>query len=132
VKTGAVMKGPFFEHDPERTFKANCSVMLHAIIDAGYTDVVHELRSGESGRAPIRKLGDRVSDHVMAGMKARSPYPPIATVYVRNEGFTDAEAISLMAAASRVEGRTHAFRKVAGRLKRSREANWKELLKGIA
>ena len=68
--------GPFFEHDPERTFKANCSTMLYSIIDAGLVDVVHELRNGESGRAPIRKLGDRVSDHVTAGMKARRPAPP--------------------------------------------------------
>lgn len=132
MKTSTKMTGPFFTHDPVRTFKANCSTMLYSIIDAGLVDVVHELQNGESGRAPIKKLGDRVSEHVTAGMKARRPAPPIATVYVRNEGFSAAEAISLMAASSRVEGRTHAFRKVAGRLKRSREANWEELLKGIA
>jgi hypothetical protein len=125
------MKGPFFEHDPEATFRSNASVMLHNIVDEGRTQVIREMQTGQGNRAPIRLLGDRVSDHVEAGMKANRPRLPTASVYVRNEGFSGAEGRSLMAAASRLESARHAFRKVAGRISRSRAANWEELLKGI-
>jgi hypothetical protein len=132
VKAGVKMTGPFFRHDPEKTFRSNASVMLHGIVDTGKSDVIMEMRSGQGKRAPIRLLGDRVADHVEAGMKANQPRLPTASVYVRNEGFSRREGKSLMAAASKVESRTHAFRKVAGRLRRARGVNWAELLKGIA
>jgi hypothetical protein len=132
VKLGVKEEGAFFRHDPEKTFRGNASAMLHGIVDAGKDDVIAELQSGQGSRAPIRLLGDRVSDHVVAGMKANRPRLPTASVYVRNAGYTSREGRSLMAAASRVESQRHSFRKVAGRLSRSRAVNWEELLKGIA
>ena len=131
-RTSITKHGPFFRRDPARTFRENAHDMMEAVARVGAEDVIGQLRSGESGRAPIKRLGDRVSDHV-AGELRRRPHGPnyTATVFVRNRGFTRKEAVSLMAAASSLESRVHAFRKTAGRISRDRGVNIDELLDGI-
>lgn len=132
-KTSITKDGPFFRHDPARTFRDNAHELMLAVVREGVADVVGQLRQGEAGRRPIAQIGDRVADHV-AGELRRAPTGPkySAAVFVRNRGYTKDEAISMMAAASVLEGRTHAFRKTAGRISRARGVNMAELTKGIA
>ena len=131
-KTSITMKGPFFDHDPADTFRGNVHRMMVALAREGQRDVRGQLQVGESGRAPIRKLGDRVSSHVYGELR-RAPTGPgfTAVVLVRNRGLGKKEAVSMMAAASFLEGTIHPFRKTVGRIMRSRAVNAEELLKGL-
>ena len=130
-----VLTGPFFTKDPRLTFRQNARVMLAAIADEGETDVKVQMEAGESGRKPIstRVTPNRVAGHVVGRVKGMSgkPWAVTAVVSVNNSGFTKAQGKALMAAASRVEGEVHAFRKTTNRLKRSRKINAAELLKGL-
>lgn len=132
-KSSITKSGPFFHGDPARTFRENAHELMTAVAREGAADVIGQLRSGEAGRRKIARLGDRVADHV-AGELRRAPAGPkySAVVFVRNRGYTKDEAVSMMAAASVLEGRLHAFRKTAGRISRARGVNMAELLKGIA
>ena len=131
-RTRIVKTGPFFEHDPGKTFRQNAHEMMAAVAREGAADVRGQLASGNAGRRPIAELGDHVSDHVVGELRRRPSGPNYtAAVFVANRGFTRREAVSLMAAASVLEGRAHAFRKTAGRISRARAVNVDELLKGI-
>jgi hypothetical protein len=129
------LSGPFFTKDPRKTFRPNARVMLKAIEEEGEADVRAQLRAGESGRVPISHgvTPNRVSAHVVGRVASLTgkPWQVTAVVSVNNSGFSRQEGIALMAAASRVERETHAFRKTTNRLRRSRKANAAELLKGL-
>lgn len=131
-KTSIKQTGPFFDHDPAKTFAGNVHEMMSELAKQGREDVIGQLRSGEGGRKPISRLGDHVSEHVVGELR-RYPSGPSysAVIFIRNRSFTAGEAKSLMAAASVLEGRIHAFRKTAGRIMRSRAANAAELVKGL-
>ncbi len=131
-RTSIRKDGPWFRHDPADTFRGNVHAMMLGLAREGVADVRGQLEAGNAGRAPIRALGDHVSQHV-AGELRRAPAGPgfSAWVFVRNRGFTKNQATSLMAAASRLEGMLHVFRKTAGRISRSRKANADELTKGL-
>ena len=131
-KTSLKKDGAFFDHDPAKTFRENAHELMTAVAREGAADVRGQLRVGNADRAPIRKLGDHVSDHVTGELR-RSPSGPMysAVVFVENRGYDRQKAVSLMAAASRVEGRVHAFRKTKGRISRVRGVNMDALLKGI-
>jgi len=132
-RTSIRKTGPFFRNDPGRTFAQNAHSMMLGVAREGAADVRGQLAAGNASRAPIAELGDHVSDHV-AGELRRRPQGPnyTAAVFVANRGFTRKEAKSLMAAASTLEGRQHAFRKTAGRIARARSVNVDELLRGIS
>lgn len=131
-RTTITKDGPFFHGDPAKTWRHNAHDLMLAVAREGAADVIGQLRVGNAGRRPIRLLGDHVSDHVVGELR-RAPVGPNyrAITFVRNRGFTQAEAISLMAAASSVESRIHAFRKSKGRMARARAINSAELLKGL-
>lgn len=134
VRTKVEFEGPFFAHDPKLTFRQNVRVWADAVAAAGEAEVRAEMAAGQSGRAPIRRLGDRVADHAVGrthGLSGKR-WAVSAVVSVNNSGLSRAEGISLMAAASRVERTTHAFRRVRSAVGRSRGTNIDELLKGIA
>jgi len=127
--------GPFFARNPGKTFRANARSMMRAIAIEGQVDIIQQLLSGDSGRAPIRQLGDHVSAHVAAGV----PYTPgksqtgqiKVNVYVPNFGYSKREGQSLMAAYSRVERQTKAFSRTTRRLRSAKKLNVAELLRGI-
>jgi hypothetical protein len=124
--------GAWFAHDPAATFRGNVHTMMVSLAREGEADVRGQLRSGDSGRSPIRALGDHVSDHIKGELRRRPAGPGFsAWVFVENRGFNRRQAVSLMAAASFLEGTVHAFRRTAGRISRSRAANASELIKGL-
>lgn len=132
--------GPFFKHDPGKTFRANARSMLRQMGLEGETDIKQQLRAGQSSRAVISNAvnPDRVAAHVTTGI----PFSPTGknklngaiqvNVYVPNFGYTKAEGTALMASYSRVERETHAFARTTRRLRASRAVNTAELLKDIA
>lgn len=123
-KTSIKETGPFFKGDPAKTFRNNLHDMMEEIARAGRDDVIGQMVMGEGGRKPIKKLGDRVADHVVGELRKRpAGHQYTAVVFVRNSGFTKAEAISLMAAASRLEGSIHAFKRTFGRIRRTIKAD---------
>lgn len=131
-KTSIKASGPFFDHDPADTFRGNVHRMMLALAEEGAKDVRGQLQSGNSERAPIRSLGDHVSQHVTGELRKRPSGPGFsAFVFVKNRGLSKKEGTSLMAAASSLEGRLHVFRKTSGRIMRSRAANAAELVKGL-
>lgn len=124
--------GPFFRKDPAKTFRENAHDMMLEIAQVGRDDVIGQMVSGEGQRAPIKMLGDRVADHIVGELRKRpSGRAYTAVVFVRNHGFTKAEAMSLMAAASRLESAIHSFRRTYGRIRRNRAINEEALWRGL-
>lgn len=133
--TSIDLSGPFFTNDPRKTFRQNARVMLARLAEEGEQDVRVQQQASESTRAPIsnKVTPDRVSGHVVGRVTALSGkrWALTAVVSVNNRGQTEAGGIALMAAASRVEERTRAFRRTTYRLRKARAINAAELLKGI-
>lgn len=127
------IKGPFFTRNVALTIQENIRVMMAAMAAEGEADVGAQLSAGESGRAPIYLLRNRVSEHVVGRVKAlggkRWTYH--AVISVNNHGLSAKEGIALMAAASETEGKTHAFRRTGTRLRNARAVNLAELTKGL-
>jgi hypothetical protein len=128
------MTGPFFRTDPARTFRQNVRVMMDAIASEAAADVIAQQQQTEGGRAPIRGVQPaRVSAHVVGRTSslAGRRWAVTAKVSVLPRGLSRKQAIALAAAASRVEGETHAFRRTTSRMRRAKAINQAELLKGL-
>lgn len=125
--------GPFFQKDPEKTILENVEKMMQGIAEEGSEAARGGLMVGAAHRAPIRALGDRVADHVIGRVSSLTgrKWQTAAVVQVLNRGFSGAEARSLMAAASSVEGETRAFRSVARQLRSARAVLRANLTQGI-
>ena len=136
ITTTIDKSGPFFAHDPAKTFRANIRTMMEAVAAEGEADVSAQMRATEGGRRPISSgvQPDRVGRNVVGRVTSLSgkKWAVTAVVSVNNSGFTPRQGIALMAAASRVEGQIHAFRKTTSRIKSTRRVNVDELLRGIA
>jgi len=127
--------GPFFTGDPAKTFRQNIRALMDVVAAEGEADVKAQMAVGASGRAPIRALpAQRVSDYVRGRTVSLTGkrWAVTAVVSVNNSGFSKREGISLMAAASRVEGQTGAFKRTTARLRRVAKQAEAVLLKGIA
>lgn len=125
--------GPFFEKDPRKTFRQNVRTMMDAVAREGEDDVVAQMKAGDESRAPIAVGGGRVSGHVVGRTHSLSGrrWAVTAVVSVNAAGHSKVVAQSQMAAASRVEKVTRAFRRTTGRLRKARAINVAELLKGL-
>ena len=135
IATTIDMSGPFFRHDPRKTFRQNVRVMMAAIAAEGEDDVRAQLEAGQDRRAPISAgvQPARVSAHVVGRVQSLvgHPWAVTAVASVNNSRLTKRQGIALMAAASVLERREHAFRRTAARLRRARAVNKAELLKGL-
>jgi hypothetical protein len=126
--------GPFFTHDPRKTFRGNIRLFMAAVADEGQRDVEAQLKSGQAEREPIRLIQpNRVSGHVVGRTKSLTgkPWEVTAVISINNRGFTKKQGTRLMAAGSVLEHRIHAFRKTKNRLRRARAVNQVELLRGL-
>lgn len=133
MRTSVTYSGPLFQRDPQKTILQNTHKLMEQIADEGAEAARIGLRSGEASRDLIRELGDRVSDHVIGRVRSRAgkEWTAAAVVQVYNEGMSATESRSLMAAASIVEGRTHAIKTVYRQLQSSRAALRANLTQGI-
>ena len=109
-----VLSGPFFTKDPEQTILQNLHKMMEGIAQEGASAAREGLMTGSGGRAMIRELGDRVADHVIGRTVSLvgKRWAGAAVVQVLNRGYSETQGRSLMAAASYVESRTAAIRRV--------------------
>jgi hypothetical protein len=134
ITTTIDTSGPFFAHDPTKTFRQNARELMDAVADAGQIDVRAQLRAGRASRKPISELDDdHVEDYVIGRTRnlAGRRWAVSAVVSVNNNGFSPKQGIALMAAAAVVERQTHAFRRTTGRIRRARGVNLDELMKGV-
>lgn len=125
--------GPFFRSVPSKTFLENVRVMLEAVAKEGEQDAEAQLRVGQAGRELITYGGDRVSQHVVGRVTsiAGRKWGLSAVISVNNSHLNRAQGISLMAAASEIEGRLHVFRRTTSRLRSAKAINLAELTKGL-
>jgi len=126
--------GPFFVGDPAKTFRQNIRAFMDVVAAEGEADVTAQLAVGAAARAPIRALSpQRVGDYVRGRTESlsRRRWAVTAVVSVNNSGLSRRQGISLMAAASRVETLTGAFRRTPARLRRIARRGEAILLRGI-
>ena len=135
IATTIDMSGPFFRQNPGKTFRQNIRVMMAAVAAEGQADVDAQLRAGEASRQPISAgvQPARVSAHAVGRVRSLTgkQWAVTAVVSVNNTGLSRQQGVALMASASVLERREHAFRRTASRLRRARAVNTVELLKGI-
>lgn len=133
TKTHVELSGPFFRKDPEQTMWQNIHRWMAGIAEEGERVVRMNLRRGAANRAPIRLLGDRVADHAIGRVHSLrgKKWWATAVISVNNSGLSPREGRSLMAAASKVEGRTHAFRSAYRDIARSRKTLQANLTEGL-
>jgi hypothetical protein len=130
-KSSITKDGNFFRKNPVKTWRDNVTDFMVTIADEGDKDVTGQLRAGQGGRQTISAgvQPARVADHVVGRVRSLSgkQWKATAVVSVNSRGLSGKQARALMAAASSLESRIHAFRKTTGRLRRAK-AN---LLKGL-
>lgn len=123
------MTGPFFDHDPAKTFRRNVRDFMDEVAAIGEAEVKAQLRSGEGSRRPIRGVTPaRVSGHVVGRTSSLSGkrWAVTAVVSPRPTG-SRKQAIAVMAAAAEIEKREHVFRRATARLRKAKT----NLLKGL-
>lgn len=137
VVTTIDTSGPFFEKDAAKTYFENLRAMMEAWGAEGEKDVVAQMSAGESSRALVSILDERVSEHVLG--RAFSVAPPgknwwetaVVSVNAKGGGLGRDQAIALLAASKEIESRYHPFRKTASRLRRARAVQQANLTKGL-
>lgn len=127
------LSGPFFERDPGLTLRGNIRKMMAGVAEEGERAVRDALRQGEASRAPIRLLGDRLSNHAIGRVTSLTgrQWMASAVISINNSGFSGAEGRSLMAAASTVEGRVHPFSSTYRALRSAKAVLRANLTEGI-
>jgi hypothetical protein len=130
IKSSVDFAGDFFTKDPNKTFSDNVRDLLNEAITEIADDVRSNVAAGEGSRAPIHALGGaRVSQFIKGRVAALSgkPWHYNAVVSPDTSGLDAKGATALLAAASRIEGQTRAFRRAASATRRQKT----NLTKGI-
>jgi hypothetical protein len=125
------LSGPFFEHDPAKTFRQNVRTMLEALAAEGEADVKAQIqaRAGSMRHYTGWTRGTvKGRTQSLSGRK----WAVSAVISTNTAGMDRKDAIRTKAAGSTIEGRWHPFRMTKNRLNRSRKINAAELLKDIA
>lgn len=132
ARIGIDVSGPFFRKDPGATIRQNVQRMLAALASEGELAIRGELGASH---APISGLGTHVNQYVHGRIISVEPAGHVwtyhAVISVNNVGFTPAQGIALMAAASVREGQTHAFKRVASGLRSARAVLRANLTEGL-
>lgn len=132
VKTTIDLTGPFFTHDPAKTFQENVRTLMEAIAVEGEQDVRSQLTATQDARVEV-SVGGRVSQYVRGRVESVTGkgWRYNAVVSVDTSRKSKRGAVAYMAAASSIEGRLHVFRRTTSRLRRARAINKAELFKGL-
>jgi hypothetical protein len=123
--------GPFFAHDPVKTFGENVTRQIQAVTDAAARSVATQLRIGQGGRQPVSRIGGRVADRVIGRMHSLDGKAWRATgrVSLDASGLSPVDRLALFAAGARVEAKTHAFARADAAI--ARKLREDELLRGL-
>lgn len=102
---------------PSAIMLENIERAMQDVADFGAGIATRGFLSGAGGRQPISAIGDRVGDHVVGRVFARPSkggrrWHTAGVVQVYNEGLSARQGVSLMAAASILEGRLNVMRNV--------------------
>jgi hypothetical protein len=132
---GIDFTGPFFlNKDPGGTLFTNTRTMMLGIATEGQAVARHNLMVGSSKRDLVSATHDRVADHVVG--RVRSVYNKdwwaSAVVSVTNMGLDRTNAVSVMAAGSELESRTHTFLNIRRSVRDFRAILQADLTKGLA
>jgi hypothetical protein len=122
IATTIKLDGPFFAPDRDRKFLANVHDLMAAIAEEGEADVRAQLQAGEGSRAPVRGVQPaRVSGHIRGRVVSLQgkPWRYNAVVSPDTSNLSRKQAIAVMAAASRLESRTGAFKRTASRIRKA-------------
>ena len=122
------LTGPFFRRDPAKTFGRNLADMGEAMAEEAAKDVIARMAGT---RAPVSRIGGRVSDRVVHFTKNTGLGKTDVVVTLARRGLSVEEVTALDAAGSEVESRTRAWRRTTDRMRCARAVNRAELLKGI-
>lgn len=123
LSVGIDFSGPFFTNrDPGETILQNMRKMFDALAKEGEAAARQNMSAGSASRSPIRETGDRVADHIIGRTTSvvGRQWVSAAVVSVNTEGLEARQAISVMAAGSYLEGRTHSIRTVASSIRKAR------------
>ena len=132
ISVTVLPKGPFFDHDPEKTFDENVEEMMAGIAREGEAELKAVLAAGEGSRRPLSfGSGLRVSTFVHGRVAGSVPWHRWAAISPFDTANDEKRAIAVYAAAAGIQQRTHAFSTVASRLSRSRAAQAAELARGL-
>ncbi len=134
IKYSVDLSGPFFHGNPGDKLGKRIRQMHEGLAQEGQRLVRQGLGVAQSRRYPIGVGGGRVSEHVIGRVEslAGKEWRASAVISVNNHGLSAARGISVMAAASSLEGRIHPFRKTALALGRSRAVLTADLTKDIS
>ena len=109
--------GPLFTKDTRKTVRGNIREFLEGAAAEGQQAVRDVLRSGEGSREPIREIGEdaRVSQFVVGRVESLTGrrWQLNLVTSPSTKGLDKRRSLALMAAASRLEKRTRAFRRLA-------------------
>lgn len=133
VSKGVKFSGPFFQGDPGKKFADNVKGFMAEVAKAGEADV--KARMASTPRLTARRpAGDRRTESYVVG-RVRSlsgkPWRAYAVVSPSTQVLGRAEAISVRAAASVLEGRSHPFRNAKNAIRRAADGAAKKLLRGL-
>lgn len=124
VAVGVDFSGPWFEHDPAALFGENVERLMKEMAEFGERDVKARIGSIGTGRTRDSYRGRVVS---LSGKK----WHRTAVVSPSTAGLSRKQAISLMAAASYIEGRYHPVRRAMADVRRFKRDLETKALKGL-
>ena len=128
---GIRFSGPFFTGDPGKKFAANVRDFMATVAKAGEADV--RARMASTRRTSRGKRNhDPTQTYVRGRVRSLSGKPWRAYAVVSPvPGGSRAHAVSVMAAASVLETRSHPFRNAKNAVRRAADASAKALLRGL-
>jgi hypothetical protein len=128
------MLGPFFaSSNPGETMLANMEKMFEALAAEGAKAAQSNMLVNSGARALVRMTNDRAAEHVIGRTRslAGRQWVSAAVIGISVQGLDAVQSRSLMAAASSVEKRNGAFRKVASSIRSSRAVLGANLAAGL-
>lgn len=130
---GVKFTGPFFQGDPRKKFAANVVSFMATVAAAGEADV--RARTANTPRYSRQQspYHEPVQRYVRGRIRsvAGKPWRAYAVISTNTEGMGRTRAISIKAAASVIEQRSHPFRNAKNAVKRAADRSAKDLLRGL-
>lgn len=118
--------GPFFTHDPAKTFRANADVLMEAIAREGEADVQAQTSAFKHPSGAFRE-GVQGRTHRLDGAPFKHPGVVVSQTHV----YPWKSGAPKQYRGGRAEAVYHMFRRTRGRIRAVNKLNAAELLKGL-